>query len=340
MKRTRGIIAVAGLLGVMMAGAVLLASIAAAADWPARPIQVFAWASAGGDTDLTNRTIWGIVEDHLKATVTVSNTTGALGGLAATKVWGARRDGHTVLGMSEMLHPLPVVGAHPTTSKDWDVFVIGGGPGVISVRADSPYKTFEDFARAAQQNPGKITMGHCPPGCIWHVKGLLLTKYANLQFKFVPYKGSAPAVTAVLTGEVDSVSASLGEQLEFIRAGRLRPLITTERDPLDYEGIKLQAARAVLPGLEKAPEVFQWLGTAIPADTPDDIRTKWAEALKKAFASPKMQEVLKRRAMRPMGWEPKVSREKLAQADSVYMWLLQDLKLTVHSPETFGVPKP
>jgi tripartite-type tricarboxylate transporter receptor subunit TctC len=313
---------------------------AMAAEWPSRTVQVFVWASAGGDTDLTNRTIWGIVEQQEKCTVNVANTTGALGGLAANKVWGARRDGHAVLGCSEMLHPLPVLGAHPTTSKDWDVFVIGGGPGIIGVRADSPYKTFEDFVKAAKENPGQITISHCPPGCIWHVKGLLLGKYAGLDFKFVPYKGSATAITGLLTGEVDAASSSLGEQLEFIRAGKIRPLITTEREPLTYDDIKLRAAREVIPELEEAPEVFQWLGTAIPADTPNDIKEAWTAALIKAFASDKMTEVLKRRAMTPMGWPPAESKEKLWAADKTYMWLLHDLGLTVHSPEAFGVPKP
>jgi tripartite-type tricarboxylate transporter receptor subunit TctC len=327
-----------GILVGFVAGLAVLPALAA--DWPTRPVQVFVWASAGGDTDLMNRTIWGIVEEQLKATVTISNTTGAGGGLAASKVWGARRDGHSVLGASEMFHPLPVVGAHPTTTKDWDIFVIGGGPGIISVRSDSPYRSFNDLVQAIKQNPGKVTMGHGPPTCIWHVKGLVLQKYGDLPVKLVPYKGSSPAITGLLTGEIDSIMTSLGEQFEFIRGGRLRPLITTERDPLEYDGVKLLPARTVLPGLDKAPEVFQWLGTAIPADTPDDVRAKWNDALKKAFASPKMQDVLKRRVMQPMGWEPKVSREKLAQADSVIMWLLHDLKLTVHSPETFGVPKP
>jgi tripartite-type tricarboxylate transporter receptor subunit TctC len=218
---------------------------ATAADWPTRTVQVFVWASAGGDTDLTNRTIWGIVEQQEKCTVNVANTTGALGGLAANKAWGARRDGHAVPGCSEMLHPLPVLGAHPRKSRDWDVFVIGDGPGILGVRANSPYKTFEDFVKAAKENPGKITISHCPPGCIWHVKGLLLGKYSDLKFKFLPYKGSAKAITVLMTGEVDAASSSSGEQLEYIRAGKIRPLITTESEPLEYEDIKLRAAREV-----------------------------------------------------------------------------------------------
>ena len=167
---------------IMVAGLVFagLAIPATAADWPSRTVQVFVWASAGGDTDLTNRTIWGIAEKQEKATVNIANTTGALGGLAANKVWGARRDGHAVLGCSEMLHPLPVLGAHPTTSKDWDVFVIGGGPGIIGVRADSPYKTFEDFMKAAKENPGLNSVTLISANSL---KVLLV--YANARILFV-----------------------------------------------------------------------------------------------------------------------------------------------------------
>lgn len=315
---------------------------ASAAEWPTRPVQVFVWASAGGDTDLMNRTIWGVAEQQMKKTINVSNATGALGGLAATKVWDARRDGHTVLGCSEMMHPLPVMGAHQTTSRDWDIFVIAGGTGVISVRKDSPYKTFEEFVEASKKNPGKLTISHCPPGCIWHVQALLVGKYGGVEWKFVPYEGSAKAITALMTGEVDAVASSFGEQYEFIRAGQIRPLISMERDGLADSSINisLRPARAVLPGAANAPAVVQWLGTAIPGDTPQDIKNEWAAALKKAFASDKMQEVIKRRVMRPIGWAPAESKAKLFEADKTYTWVLHDLKLTTKSPADFNIPKP
>ena len=314
----------------------------AAAEWPERPVQVFVWASAGGDTDLMNRTIWGVAEQQLKKTINVANATGALGGLAAGKVWDARRDGQTVLGCSEMFHPLPVMGAHPTTTKDWDIFVIAGGAGVISVKKDSPYKTFEEFVAAAKKNPGKITISHCPPGCIFHVKALLVGKYGGVDWKYVPYDGSAKAVTAVMTGEVDAASSSLGEVYELVRSGQLRLLISTEREKLVNSelNVTLRPALEVLPGAAKAPEVVQWLGTAIPADTPKEIKDAWAAALKKAFASDKMQEVIKRRVMKPMGWAPAESKAKLWEADKTYTWVLHDLKLTTKSPEAFGIPKP
>jgi len=313
-----------------------------AGEWPKRSVQVFVWAGAGGDTDLMNRTIWGIAEEQLKATINVSNATGALGGLAATKVWNARHDGYTVLGCSDQFQGLPVLGAHHTTTRDWDIFVIAGGSGVISVRNNSPYKTFEDLVQAAKKNPDTITIAHCPPGCVFHVKALLAAKYGGIPFKFVPYDGSAKAITALMTGEVDAVSSSLGEIFEFARAGAVRPIITTEREPVENNelNITLRPVRAVLPGCANAPEVLQWLGTAIPGDTPKEIKKEWVAALKKAFATDKMQEVIKRRVMRPYGWGPEEARSKMIEIDKTYMWILHDLKLTTKSPELFGVPRP
>ena len=313
-----------------------------AAEWPKRSVQVFVWAGAGGDTDLMNRTIWGVAEEQLKATINVSNATGALGGLAANKVWSARRDGYTLLGCSDQFQGLPVLGAHHTTTRDWDIFVIAGGPGVISVRKNSPYKTFEDLVQAAKKNPDTITIAHCPPGCVFHIKALLVAKHGGVPFKFVPYDGSAKAITALMTGEVDAVSSSMGEIFEFARAGEIRPIITTEREPLvnNELNITLRPARAVLSGCANAPEVLQWLGTAIPGDTPTEIKNEWTAALKKAFATDKMQEVIKRRVMRPYGWGPAESKAKLFEIDKTYMWVLHDLKLTTKSPELFGVPRP
>jgi tripartite-type tricarboxylate transporter receptor subunit TctC len=315
---------------------------ASAAEWPVRPVQVLVWAGAGGDTDLMNRTIWGVAEQQTGKTMNVSNATGAMGGLAAGKVWSARRDGHTVLGCSETMHAFGVMGASDTSSRDWDIFIIAGGSGIIGVKDDSPYKTFEDLVKASQQKPGQVTVSHCPPGCIWHIQALLAAKHGGVDWKLVPYDGSAKAVTALLTGEVDAVASSLGEQFEFIRSGRIRPLATFEKESVTISDLNLtlRPVMSVLPGAKNAPEVKQWLGTAIPADTPKDIKDQWAATLKKAFNSDKMQEVIKRRVMKPLGWMPEESKVKLFEADKVYMWVIHDLKLTSKSPEVFKVPRP
>lgn len=311
-----------------------------AAVWPTRPVQVFVWAAAGGNTDLSNRAIWAVVEEQTKMTCNVNQATGAMGGLAAAKVWDARRDGHTVLGLSDSMHAIGVMGAHPTTSKDWDIFVISTGNGIISVRADSPYKTFEDLVEAVKKNPGKIPLGHSVIGNIWHVQTLLVENYGGVNFKHVPFEGSSKAVTALMTNEVEAVSCEFGEIYEFIRSGRVRPLITMERQPFDVAGVKLRMAEEVLPGIKKAPHVITWLASAIPADTPKEIKDAWAEALTKSFNSEKVQSVLKGRYMKPLGWAPAESRAKLAEMDRTYMWIIYDLGLAKKSPLDFGVQRP
>lgn len=311
-----------------------------AAEWPTRPVQVFVWASAGGNTDLSNRAIWAGVEDLTKMTCNVNQATGAMGGLAAAKVWDARRDGHTVLGLSDSMHAIGVMGAHHTTSKDWDIFVISTGNGIISVRADSPYKTFEDLVEATKKKPGMIPLGHSVIGNIWHVQTLLVENYGGIKFKHVPFEGSSKAVTALMTNEVEAVGCEFGEIYEFIRSGKVRPLITMERQPFDIAGVKLRMAEEVLPGIKKAPHVITWLASAIPADTPKEIKDAWAAALKKSFNTEKVQSVLKGRYMKPLGWIPSESRVKLAEMDRTYMWIINDLGLAKKSPLEFGVQRP
>jgi tripartite-type tricarboxylate transporter receptor subunit TctC len=311
-----------------------------AAVWPTRPVQVFVWAAAGGNTDLSNRAIWAGVEELTKMTCNVNQATGAMGGLAAAKVWDARRDGQTVLGLSDSMHAIGLMGAHHTTSKDWDIFVISTGNGIISVRADSPYKTFEDLVEATQKKPGMIPLGHSVIGNIWHVQTLLVENYGGIKFKHVPFEGSSKAVTALMTNEVEAVGCEFGEIYEFIRSGRARPLITMERQPFDIAGVKLRMAEEVLPGIKKAPHVITWLASAIPADTPKEIKDAWAEALQKSFKTEKVQSVLKGRYMKPLGWMPAESRVKLAEMDRTYMWIIYDLGLAKKSPLDFGVQRP
>ncbi len=308
--------------------------------WPSRSIQVNIWSSPGGDTDTTNRTMWGIVEEQLGTTVNCNNVVGAMGSVAASQVWNSERDGHTILGLSELLNTMAVLGGHNTTSKDWNVFVFSGGPGVLGVRADSPFSTLEELLSYAKANPGELSLGCAQKGSVWHVQAATFLAAAGVEVKVVPYNGSAPAVTACMVGEVDIVASSFAEQLEFLRSGDIRPLVTMDDNPIERDGLSIRPGVEIVSEYADSPRVMQYLGSAIPADTPEAITDAWVAAMTAAWESDKMQELIENRGHVPYGWTPDVSRDKLAEIDQTYMWLLVDMGLARESPETFGIERP
>ncbi|MGQ9777355.1 MAG: hypothetical protein ACUVQ9_09100 [Thermodesulfobacteriota bacterium] len=122
--------------------------ISISAEWPERPITNVVFSSPGGGTDTINRALAAAMEKFIGKPIKVVNMTGGGGGIAADYVWKQPHDGYYWLGASETLLSMCVMGAHFTTTKDWEYFVCMGAPGPISVKADSPFKTFEDLLKA------------------------------------------------------------------------------------------------------------------------------------------------------------------------------------------------
>jgi tripartite-type tricarboxylate transporter receptor subunit TctC len=318
----------------------LIATQALADEWPARPIEDSVWASAGGGTDTTNRILTKAMEPFLGGRIHVVNRTGGGGGVAMNHVWSQPRDGYSWLGASEAMQNITVMGFHPTQTKDWRWYIVGGSPGSIAVRGDSPYKTLDDLIAAAQENPGKVKIGHCPIGCVWHLKAIALSNAASVKTNYVPYEGSAPAMVAALTGEIDAVVSSISEQAEYIKAGKLRPLGMIEMAPYSFPGVgEIEAAGVKYPDVQKIP-ARQWLGIAIPNDVPADVVSKIDNAFERAMQSDAVKELAKERHMELSGAYGEASQKILRGMESAVSWNLWELGVAKHSPEKFGIPKP
>lgn len=166
------------MLSFLLIGLLVLSSVGFAAEWPARPITIAVFSAAGGGTDLVNRTLASIMERELGTKITVVNMPGASGGVAANYVYSKDHDGYNWLGCSEGILPVAVLGAHPTTTKDWEYFIVGGTPGILSVREDSPFQSVDDVIKAMKENPGQVKLAASQAGCIWHIKALLIKLFA------------------------------------------------------------------------------------------------------------------------------------------------------------------
>lgn len=319
-----------------------LAALPAAAQqaYPSRVVEIAVWSAAGGGTDTVNRLIAKALEKELGGSVIVSNRTGGGGAVAMNYVWSKPHDGYNILGASEAMQNTAVMGFHPTLTKDWRWYMVGGAPAVLSVRAESPYKSYDDLIKAAEAKPGVVNITGCAIGCVWHLKTLGLADATKTKLNYVPYTGSGPAMVATLSGDGDAVISSVAEQAEYIKGGKLRPLAMVEKEAFDMPGFgAIPAIGGKYPDITKMP-ARQWLGFAVPADTPKTVTDKLDAAFQKAMKSEELTATAARINLNLMGAYGDESQAILRQLESVVSWKLHELGAAKVSPEQLGIAKP
>ena len=320
--------------------AICVSSPASAAGWrPTRPVSIITWSGAGGMTDLQSRAMARALEDIMGVPFNVANMTGGGGAVAANYVLNLPRDGYTIMGISEGIHGIPVLGGFDKTSDDFVLCMSIGSKAVISVPTTSPINTLEELVAAA--NAGTLRLAASQAGSIWAIKAAQFEAFTGVTFNKLPYEGSAPSHVAALSGEVEVVVTALSEQAEFIRAGRLRPIALIERDDLELAGFGVVPSMArQYPAILTAPEAMQWVGMGFPADMPQDIADAYVAAFREAVNSQPVKELVGTLEVPIIGLVGEDAKPKLQELNSVFMWTLYDSGLARISPETYGISRP
>ena len=228
------------------------------------------------------------------------------------------------------------------TAENWNFFIAGGSPGVIAVPADSPFTTIEEMVAAAKANPEGVKISNSGTGKLWNIKAVQLEEGAGVKFKHVPYNGSGPALTALLSKEVDALSASAGEIAEYVRGGLMRPLIMTEAVSMNFEGFgEVRAGSKVYPKTAFGYEnMFQWLGFMLPIDTPAERVKIFEAAFQKAVNDPRTKDFAEKQNARIIGLSGEKATTLAKNMQQVSWWIAHDLGLAKVSPETAGIPRP
>lgn len=267
-------------------GAILAATVALSAcsnsedgDFPDGDITLIVQAAAGGGSDLTSRALAAELEPLLEQSVIVENRPGASGSTAMQYVADQKADGYTI-GFAPV--EIAMLGHQNLNVDPGDYDFLGQimlAPGVIAVPNDSPYETLDDLVKAAQDKA--ISVSNSGAGSIWEAAALGLAESTGAQVKPVPFDGGAPAIAAVIGGQVEAGVGGAGEVSTAATEGQLRPLAVfhSERHP-DMPDVPT-AAEAGYDGLEFGG----WGGIYAPKDLPDDVRTTLEEAIEKAANS-------------------------------------------------------
>ena len=262
------------------------------ANYPAKPVRLVVPFPAGGTTDILARAVAQKLSEAWGQQVIVDNRPGAGGNIGSDLVAKSTPDGYTLL--------MGTVGTHainPSLYKNMPydhvkdfapVILVAGVPNVLVVNPSLPVHSVSELIAYAKANPGKLNFASSGNGTSIHLSGELFKVMTGVEMTHVPYKGSAPALTDLIGGQVQLMFDNLPSSLPFIRAGKLRALAVTSGARAAALPDLPTLAESGLPGFEAS----SWFGVLAPAGTPRDIVAKLNGAIASWLASPAAKEKL------------------------------------------------
>jgi tripartite-type tricarboxylate transporter receptor subunit TctC len=278
----------------LAAGLCAAASLAAAQGaYPSKPITMIVPFPPGGLADIVARPVAEAMGRELGQPVLIENKGGAGGGIGMALASKAAADGHTILMALSSYSVIPeadtLLGRAPmyTFASLRPIARFTADPTVLAVRAEAPWKTVKDFVEDAKRRPGAINYGSSGNYGTMHVPMEILAQNAGIKMTHVPFTGAAPAVVALLGGQIDAISSGPATVLQHVKAGKLRVLA-------HWGAARLEVLPDV-PTLKEAgygAEYAQWSGLFIPAATPEPIAQRLRAAARVAAHDTKVKEVI------------------------------------------------
>jgi len=245
---------------------------AAALDYPTRPVHIIVGYPAGGTTDILARLTGQYLAERLGQQFVIDNRSGAGNNIGTEAVVNAPADGYTLL----LVNPANAINATLYKNLPFsfisDIAPVAGiirVPNVMEVNPAVPAKTVSEFIAYAKANPGKVNMASSGNGTSIHVSGELFKMMAHVVMVHVPYRGSAPALTDLMGGQVQVMFDNMPSSIQYLKAGKLRPLAVTTAMPSEaLPGVPTVAE--TVPGYEASA----WFGLGAPKGTPKEIINK------------------------------------------------------------------
>jgi tripartite-type tricarboxylate transporter receptor subunit TctC len=278
-----------GLARVIALGLLAAAGIgpARALDYPLRPVHLIVGYPAGGTTDILARLVGQYLSERLGQQFVIDNRSGAGNNIGTEAVVNAAPDGYTLL----LVNPANAINATLYEKLPFnfirDIVPVAGiirVPNVMEVNPAVPAKTVAEFIAYAKANHGKVNMASSGNGTSIHVSGELFKMMTRVDMLHVPYRGSAPALTDLMGGQVQVLFDNMPSSIEYLKAGKLRPLAVTTATRSDaLPGVPTVAE--TVPGYEASA----WFGLGAPKGTPAEIVDKLNAAVNAGLADPKLK---------------------------------------------------
>jgi tripartite-type tricarboxylate transporter receptor subunit TctC len=298
-----------------------LASAAAQAAYPERPIRMIVPWAAGGDTDNIFRPFAPLLQKHIGQTVVIANVGGASGTRGAKEAKDAPPDGYTLYAVHEYIHSTYYAGVADVQYSDFEpICLISSTPSVLTASPKTPWKSWQELAADAKTRPGQISVG-ATLASTSHFFPALIEKATGLKFKYVSYEGLAPRMNAILGGHVDLTDSNLTQKGK-VEAGQLKflAIATEKRHP---EMPRVPTLKEL--GVNVVYDVNR--GIMAPKGTPADVIAKLGSTCAAAAKEPEFA-----KAMRLQGTDVRyIGRAEYAkwlkETDELNRTLAKDLGL-------------
>jgi tripartite-type tricarboxylate transporter receptor subunit TctC len=273
---------------------IAVGSVANAQQWPAKPIRYVVPFAAGGTTDVLARMLQPELSKALGVAIVIDNKPGAGGNLGSDIVAKSTPDGYTIGGGTVSSHAINVslYGSQMPYDpvKDFaPVALIAVIPNVLVVHPSVPANNLKELIAYLKANPGKASFASAGNGTSQHISGEMFKTMAGVEMQHIPYKGSAPGITATLAGEVQMMFDNATIAIPHVKSGRLRALgVTTSARSAALPDVPTIAEAGPLPGYA----IGSWQGVFAPAATPPAIVKRLNEEITKILKTPEMQKRL------------------------------------------------
>ena len=271
-------------LGLCATAAPMMPRIAAAQSYPSRPVRLVVGLAPGGAVDILARLVGEWLSRYLGQPVVIENRPGDAGSVAAEVVLRSPADGYTLF----MATSANVINAQRHKVNfvrgSTAVAIVGQEPIILSVNPSLTVKTLAEFIAYAKENPGKLNMASPGNGSVPHIAGELFKLMAGIDMVHVPYRGGAPALIDLMSGQVQVAFMGPAASLTFIKAEKIRALAVTS-----------EARAAVLPDIPAAGEFVpgyeasQWFGVVAPKGTAPDVVSKLNAGINAGLADPQLR---------------------------------------------------
>jgi len=303
-KNSTRVCAWAGLFSASMvaSGAMLVAAPVFGQNFPAKPVRIVVGFGAGGGTDVAARSIAQKLTEAFGSSFIVDNRPGAAGNLAGDIVARAAPDGYMMLmANSTIAIPSLSVKLPFDVRKDFiPLSLVAIGPSVLVVHPSLPVKDVKGLVALAKARPGELSFGSGGVGNVTHLAMEMLIAATGIQMVHIPYKGGAPSVVGLVSGEVAALFTAIPTAMGMIKAGKMRPI-----------GVSISRRNPALPDVPTLAEAgvadyyaASWYGLLLPAGVPRPVVDTLAKEIVAAMKVPAIRESMVRQGFEPVGNTP------------------------------------
>lgn len=257
-------------------------------DFPNHPIELVVPFQPGGGTDALARAFGEAAQKHMGQSVIIVNKPGASGAIGWQDVVNAKPDGYRLAVVTVELTTIPNLGLAKFTYNDMTpIAQLNADQAAITVRAEAPWNTVEEFLAAAKKDSGKISVGNAGNGSIWHLAAAALEDKTGARFNHAPFQGAGPAILALLGGHIDAVAVSPAEVTTYVQSGKLKMLaVMADQRVKGFESVPTLKERNI------DLSIGTWRGIAAPKNTPPEIVAYLKDLSQKAANEPSFRAVL------------------------------------------------